>query len=70
MKSVIVHAPKKPEYPCLMKSTFNETVVLFIKVSTGTCVHAGGRDTLGEYSEIWKMENFEPLNGTITLSND
>ena len=72
MKSTIEHAPKKPAitYPCLMISAMNGSVVLFTAGSKGTCVHAGGGDYLGRYSDIWKMDCFEPFNGTITLSND
>ncbi|MFA7257743.1 MAG: hypothetical protein WC047_09245 [Kiritimatiellales bacterium] len=71
MKSIIEHAQKKPAitYPCLMKSTRSGAVVLFTAISTGTCVHAGGDNILGEYS-TWAMSNFEPFNGAITLSND
>lgn len=72
MKSTSEHAPKKPDttYPCLMKSIKTCTVVLFTKRDTGTCVHAGGDNDLGEYSTAWVMDCFKPFNGTIPLSND
>ena len=72
MKSTIEHAPKKPAitYPCLMRSTRNGSVVLFTERGEGTCVHARVDNILGEYSDIWDMDCFEPFNGTITLGND
>lgn len=72
MKSIINFDEKKPAitYPCLMRGTRNGSVVLFTGDEKGTCVHAEGANVLGEYSDIWIMDCFEPFNGTITLSND
>ena len=72
MKSIIEHAQKKPAatYPCLMIRTYNGSVVLFTEHGIGTCVHAGGDNILGEYSDIWDKGCFKPFNGTIALSND
>ena len=72
MKSIIELAPKKPviTYPRLMISARDGSVVLFTKRDTGICVHAEGADVLGEYSPDWDTDNFEPFNGTVTLSTD
>jgi len=57
-------------FPCLMKGTESNCIVLFIGPRKGTVVHSGNSQwSEGHNSAEWIMEYFEPFHGTITLSN-
>lgn len=72
MQSKIVEkeVEKNVEYPCLMKSTEEDIVVLFTEKDKGTLLCKTAIYNAGEYSTDWDMEQFHPFNGSITLSND
>lgn len=59
------------KFPCLMKSFFNEEIVLFQSETTGTVIQGGkiGRQS-GKCYDDWDIRAFTPFNGTITLQND
>ena len=57
-------------FPCLMKGTSTNCIVLFIASRKGAVVHSGYSEwSEGYISAEWVMEYFEPFYGTITLSN-
>ena len=60
--------PENSEYPCLKISRL-ETLVYFTGPRAGTVLSASFRH-VGEYSDDWCEENFEPFSGTVTLKND
>lgn len=71
IKSTITEAEFKEaneKYPCLMKSKLNNTVVLFIKENYGAVVYWGDA-TVDHAFHDRDEENYEPFDGTITLSN-
>ena len=70
MKSVIERAEEKKEieYPCLMEN--NGTIVLFTDDETGMVLaDESGACYVGEHSDNWATDNFNPFTGKITLSN-
>lgn len=60
------------DYPRLMISIYNETVVLFSKPKKGTVVAVtqGSGELLGSYSEGWSMDSFEPWSGKVVIEQD
>ena len=64
--------PKELEYPKLMISKLNNTIILFSKKREGTVIKSGsdGLDITGVYGVDWYSENFKNYTGEITLSND
>lgn len=75
MKSEHIISKKKDEieYPCLMKSTANEDlVVLFIADKIGTALTKSTIYYIGEHRKDWTTNVFEPLdsNDKIILQND
>lgn len=78
MISQINSVPEKPLfYPCLKhyvekgrKGVEMRTVVLFSAKNTGVVVNTTAVDTsIGDYSDTWNEESFEPFNHIIVLSN-
>ena len=57
-------------FPCLMRGTSSNCIVLFIEPCKGTVVHSANSPwNEGHISVEWIMAYFEPFHGTITLSN-
>lgn len=73
MKVTLKEQPNivKQKYPFLGISSIN-SIVLFTKPNTGVCLNVGQAWSifLGQYSESWAMDAFEPYNGKIILEND
>lgn len=72
MKSKIIeNKPTTKAFPKLMKSSYNNTIVLFISEKTGMAVYAveGTGNSLGEISKHWCPENFVDFQGDVLLSN-
>lgn len=62
--------PATPEYPCLMKSQFNNNIYLMTGYGVGTRINSGANGSyLGEWSDEWSMNTLEPYYGTVTLEN-
>jgi hypothetical protein len=75
MKAIIKKTKEKRQYityPCLMKSKSSDTVVLFIEnngiYGIGTVVYSTDCE-VGDYSNDWVFDNFEPFHDTICLKN-
>ena len=65
-----INTVNNDEFPMLMKSTVNNTVVFMTNGNgAGVCVYAEGNDVLGEYSNEWAVRHFVKFNGTLTLEN-
>ena len=64
----------KQRYPFLGISLETKAIVLFTKPNCGVCIDSGERAGLiyvtGQYASNWKMDHFEPYNGSVTLEND
>ena len=56
------------EYPCLMISKINQTIILFTDYRDGTVVREGIGESVGYHSSSWVMGGFKPFKGSITLS--
>lgn len=70
MKSTIKDSSKS-EYPKLMKSRHNNTVVFFTSESKGFVVNTQvNEEELGYFSNAWSMREFERFDKPIELSND
>jgi hypothetical protein len=65
--------PDKVEwnFPCLGKLKSGIDIVLFTSTNEGTVI-VGSIYNLGDFSERWTIENFQPLPSTesVTLQND
>ena len=63
--------PNGPEYPKLMKSVINGLIVLFHGPSKGMVVANGktSQSKVGDYSEVWGMQYFEPYYGTVSITS-
>ena len=64
--------PKKPEYPCLMRSE-RGNVILFRKHGSGTIMESISKFyRVGHYSDSWVMGDFFPLptDSTVTLTQE
>jgi hypothetical protein len=61
----------KVDYPC-MKKHYSGNVVLFNKSNCGTLLMKGDSSSykIGDYREDWIEINFEPIDYSITLSNE
>jgi hypothetical protein len=55
------------EYPCLMISEYG-TIVLFRERSCGVVLSSHLLE-IGLYSNEWDMNDFNPFNASVTLSN-
>lgn len=72
MKTTVEHNDKEKDikYPFIGIAK-NKAIVLFYKERKGICLDPGDSySSIGHYSETWLMDNFETLNGKITLEND
>ena len=71
MKSTIKYKEREFEYPCLMISTGNGVVVLFISAAGGFVVYdPKGKFNLGTYREDWKGHGiWEHFKGQVILEN-
>ena len=62
--------PPKFNYPCLVQFSTG-TVVLLTSKGTGTAVKSGKgtASTVGEHSDEWNTD-YEPYEGSVTLTNE
>ena len=59
---------EKP-YPKLMKSIFDQMIVLMVADGKGTVIIPIGTYQVGHFSNNWSMDSFKDYNETITLQN-
>jgi len=61
-------------YPCIGIGNNDEdgVIVLFTAVRAGTVIHGTSKRSLGHYSSLWHMDDFEYLDSKIdvVLKND
>ena len=70
MKVTVKDKSSEIEYPCLMISD-SGTIVLFREHENGVCLKQGNTFVkLGDYSNSWDMNVFNPFAGSVTLSNE
>jgi hypothetical protein len=63
-------SPEPSSFPCIMQSTVNDLIVLFMDRGRGTVVNKGTAIyEIGHYSDGWEFSQFVPYAGTITLRN-
>ncbi len=73
MKAIVADEPEPVEkpFPKLMICFESGLIVLMASPKNGVVV---GKPTdiyhIGQYSEIWYMNNFTDFTGSVTLSND
>lgn len=63
------------EFPCLLKSNDDFTLIILAygfdgDNYVGTILVDSDSEQIGYYAEDWAVENFEPYDGIVTLSND
>lgn len=75
MKVTIEEKSEELKFPCLMKATRGDLVVLFTNKDCGIVLAQGeSRFSVGAYSESWsnfyERDVWQPLNGKVILEND
>ena len=70
MKTVLNLEKKvKPPYPYLGIDSDGQ-VVLFVSLNTGMCLFdSPDSGELYYFSEVWSEQEYEPLEGSLTLEN-
>jgi hypothetical protein len=70
MRVVLKDAVRKVKYPYIGINEY-EVVILFQCQKTGIVLNGGSSGyRIGHTSTAWSEENFRPMQGSITLSND
>jgi hypothetical protein len=71
MESILIQnkEDRRPEYPCLKVGRNSGSIVLFSAPKKGTVVFAKEKSIhdLGNYSDGWDMNLFEPFDGQVKL---
>lgn len=72
MKSQVISEPSSPlTFPRLMKSRFNNLIVLFNSRNSGMVVHPASQvNKMGSFYSSWGISTFEDYRGSVILSND
>ena len=75
MKSKLIEKQKRNEYPCLKECIHEDgskMIVFFIEPNRGVVIYSTWNygNPVGEYSFMWREENFHIYNGEVILSNN
>ena len=57
-------------YPCILKDSNSNLLVIATGSSTGTCLSDGFGWRKGDWSDAWDFDEFIRLDGSVTLEND
>lgn len=70
IKSEVIENKKQPQQYPFIGICGSGAVVLFDSFGSGTALASpGGLYKAGCYLQSWHMDSFQPLDGSITLSN-
>lgn len=59
----------KIDYPCLMVSMDERSIVLMSEYGWGSIVYTKNNFSLGSCQSGWEMNNFKVFDGQVVLSN-
>lgn len=79
MSSISTRIKKKVDkvetikYPCILKSKYNDSLVLFTDYGVGVCIH-GEPEAItppglhfGSFENVYNMDAFTPFEGEVTI---